>query len=415
MPPKKSITDKQITTALWRTENPNNIGYNAKTGKYTKFRDPNGTDWLIGPGLKIGSTIKDGEYTKEELNSIAAVHTRKSLASIGKSFNEKYGTTQTPTPWDTVSLAPKLLMNDARYRAGTLPQSSWPSLYDAVANGDWGRALTESRTKFQRNGTWYPDNDRVRRNAEAYFPGAFDVNYVKGSWDPVKVTRKKKETGGKTSLEDYQPVRGSYGNNMQDLNYALDFVGNIRRDLNDNLIRYDTDDYFAGSLPEIIYRQSDKDKQSQLNLRRSVPKSLRQQFYIPFSNIADYNNEPINNVIDRWHTVYRKSGNPTITRNKSLLQDLGFIGEHRANYNPIFNKMYSIDSYPDAVAEISHAYINNGNTDFLRFTQVPEGYDIPHTLEFNTHKIVEPAIRNYISKGTNIDSLIQKRKEKYYK
>lgn len=197
----KNPTNAQLAAALWAVENPTNDGYNAKTKKYGKFPDPNGVDWLIGPGLKIGDTVEDREYTKAELDKIAATYSRKSLESIGKSYNEVYGTKDFPTPFDTVSVAPKMLMNDVRFRVGRLPQSGYPKLYQAVADGDWAKAIQESRTKFQNNGVWLPDNDRVRRVAETYFPGMFDVSYKPGSWDPVNV-RPKKLFGGHRSLAE---------------------------------------------------------------------------------------------------------------------------------------------------------------------------------------------------------------------
>ena len=200
MSTKKNPTNAQLAAALWAVENPTNDGYNAKTKKYGKFPDPNGVDWLIGPGLKVGDTVEDREYTKAELDKIAATYSRKSLESIGKSYNEVYGTKDFPTPFDTVSVAPKMLMNDVRFRVGRLPQSGYPKLYQAVADGDWAKAIQESRTKFQRNGVWLPDNDRVRRVAETYFPGMFNVSYKPGSWDPVTV-RPKKQFGGHRSLE----------------------------------------------------------------------------------------------------------------------------------------------------------------------------------------------------------------------
>lgn len=201
MSTKKNPTDAQLAAALWAVENPTNDGYNVKTKKYGKFLDPNGVDWLIGPGLKIGDTVEDREYTKAELDKIAATYSRKSLESIGKSYNEVYGTKDFPTPFDTVSVAPKMLMNDVRFRVGRLPQSGYPKLYQAVADGNWAKAIQESRTKFQRNGVWLPDNDRVRRVAETYFPGMFNVSYKPGSWDPVTV-RPKKQFGGHRSLAE---------------------------------------------------------------------------------------------------------------------------------------------------------------------------------------------------------------------
>ena len=209
MSTNKNPTDAQLAAALWAVENPTNTGYNAKTKKYGKFPDPNGIDWLIGPGLKVGDTVEDREYTKAELDKIAAAYSRKSLESIGKSYNEVYGTKDFPTPFDTVSVAPKMLMNDVRFRVGRLPQSGYPKLYQAIADGDWAKAIQESRTKFQRNGVWLPDNDRVRRVAETYFPGMFNVSYKPGSWDPVTVRPKKRFGGTENKLYSLENLNSS--------------------------------------------------------------------------------------------------------------------------------------------------------------------------------------------------------------
>lgn len=179
---KKTPSKEQIVNIAWEIENPTRKGLRSD-GRYDPYPDPNGEGNDVGAGLFIGRGIKYQKepYTLEQINDAAYDFGLKGLEAIGDEYNKVYGNANMPNPWDTVSVKPKLLLLDTRYQNGSLPQEKWPSLYNAVARGDWAEALRQSRSKFDKNGVTYYDNDRVRRRAQEIFPGMFDVSYIKNS------------------------------------------------------------------------------------------------------------------------------------------------------------------------------------------------------------------------------------------
>ena len=133
---KLTPSKAQIVRSAWDNENPFNKGL-LKNGIYEQYDDPNGEGRDVGPGLLVGATISDKKlYTRQELDDAAYAFGMEGLASIGKAYNEKYGTEKFPTPFDTVSVAPKLLLLDTRYQNGRLPIANWPSLYQSIADGN---------------------------------------------------------------------------------------------------------------------------------------------------------------------------------------------------------------------------------------------------------------------------------------
>ena len=190
---KKSTPSKaQIVRSAWDNENPFNKGL-LKNGMYEQYDDPNVEGRDVGPGLLVGATIPDKKlYTRQELDDAAYAFGMEGLASIGKAYNEKYGTEKFPTPFDTVSVAPKLLLLDTRYQNGRLPIENWPSLYQSIADGNWAEALKNSRSTYIKDGVKHYDNDRVRRRAESIFPGMFDVIFTPDSKEFPKVISRKK-------------------------------------------------------------------------------------------------------------------------------------------------------------------------------------------------------------------------------
>lgn len=189
---KLTPSKAQIVRSAWDNENPFNIGL-LKNGMYEQYDDPNGEGRDVGPGLLVGATIPDKKlYTRQELEDAAYAFGMEGRASIGKAYNEKYGTEKFPTPFDTVSVAPKLLLLDTRYQNGRLPIANWPALYQSVADGNWAEALKNSRSTYIKDGVKHYDNDRVRRRAESIFPGMFDVIFTPDSKEFPKVTNRKK-------------------------------------------------------------------------------------------------------------------------------------------------------------------------------------------------------------------------------
>ena len=189
---KLTPSKAQIVRSAWNNENPFNIGL-LKNGMYEQYDDPNGEGRDVGPGLLVGATIPDKKlYTRQELDDAAYAFGMEGLASIGKAYNEKYGTEKFPTPFDTVSVAPKLLLLDTRYQNGRLPIANWPALYQSVADGNWAEAIKNSRSTYIKDGVKHYDNDRVRRRAESIFPGMFDVIFTPDSKEFPKVISRKK-------------------------------------------------------------------------------------------------------------------------------------------------------------------------------------------------------------------------------
>ncbi len=187
---KKTPTREEIINAAWRAENPINQGLQ-KDGTYETYPDPNGEDLNAGAGLLVGVTIpKKKIYTKKELDDSAYQYGLRSLKAIGDAYNRVKGNSNMRTPWDTVSVSPKLLMLDTRYQNGNLNPNKWPNLYQAIADGDYAKALRESRSTYKKEGVIHYDNDRVRRRAEIFFPNQFEVTFKKDSPEFPIVKRK---------------------------------------------------------------------------------------------------------------------------------------------------------------------------------------------------------------------------------
>lgn len=168
-------TREQIVSMVWQTENPNHRG-RLPNGLYQAYDDPNGEDLNVGPGLKVGDGIgRKKYYTRQELEDAAYQFGLDSLNAIAKSYNDYYGTNDNPTPFNDVDHKLKLLMLDTRYQNGRLPQEDWPSLYEAVKNGDIIEALRQSRSTFTRDGQKHYDNDRVRRRADSLWSNLYNV------------------------------------------------------------------------------------------------------------------------------------------------------------------------------------------------------------------------------------------------
>lgn len=197
---KKEYTPskQQMVDMAWASENPNNKGYNKTKNIYTKYEDPNGKGFDVGPGLFVGKGIKDKSYyTKEELDEASYQYGLTSLSKIADEYNGYYGTEKEPTPFDYVPTEAKLLLLDTRYQNGSLSQKDWPSLYKAVRDKNYGEALRQSRSKFtDGKGIVHRDNDRVRRRADYLYPGQYEVTFEKDSEELPTVTRIKEKLGG---------------------------------------------------------------------------------------------------------------------------------------------------------------------------------------------------------------------------
>lgn len=90
-------------------------------------------------------------------------------------------------------------------------------------------------------------------------------------------------------------------------------------------------------------------------------------------------------------------------------------------YNPITNTIYG----PDHLAEEAHGYRNKNEGSeilaalssyikkpFITLSGMKENYNIPGQFEYDTHKIVQPILEEYINWGFPIDSIPVKIKNK---
>ena len=178
---------KFILDSLWAMENPYGQGLN-RDGSYGPYGDPNGNDQDVGPGILLSNLPVKNSYTKQELEDYAYTKILEGRDKIRQSFDEKYGQGE----YDKLDDARKYIMDDVRYRYGTVSQSEWPNLYQAIYDNDVVKALTNARTKFKnKKGEvigW--DNGRIERLAQYFYPDV--VVEHKGNKDTyLKVYKKK--------------------------------------------------------------------------------------------------------------------------------------------------------------------------------------------------------------------------------
>ena len=207
--PVKRMSQDEIADFFWQMENPNNVGLNQDNGMYYKYRDPNGKDWDVGPGLVIGKTIDDKPYyTKEELDRAAYMYHMDAMDKLAPLYDEKYGY----GAFGNIDDRSKLVASDVMYRIGQngVTPSSWPSMFDAINSGNTAMMLQQSRSKFKDgNNVQNYDNARVKRLGEYLYPGEFEYIF-RNSLDPNIRVRKveQKKNGGYLSSTgpEYPPV-----------------------------------------------------------------------------------------------------------------------------------------------------------------------------------------------------------------
>ena len=118
---------KFVLDSLWAMENPYGQGLN-RDGTYSPYGDPNGSDQDVGPGILLSNLPVKKSYTKQELEDYAYSKILEGRNKIRQSFDEKYGQGE----YDKLDDARKYIIDDVRYRYGTVSQSEWPNLYQAI-------------------------------------------------------------------------------------------------------------------------------------------------------------------------------------------------------------------------------------------------------------------------------------------
>lgn len=191
----RDVTNQQIIDHAWAVENPTRRGLNPD-GTWSQYPDPAGGGLMnVGAGSlvdneaarkagRIGVVPDKKFYTTKEVNEPWIKNYQEGWPNIAKSYDEKYGTRAYPHPSDTINPQTRLLAVSTRGKTGKLKQTKWPAFYQAIADGDIAKQLIESRTKFGENEDQF-DNDRIRREAEALWPGRFSV-----TWDEKNPKKK---------------------------------------------------------------------------------------------------------------------------------------------------------------------------------------------------------------------------------
>lgn len=207
--PRKPMSQDEIVDFFWQMENPDHRGLNQENGMYYKYRDPNGKDWDVGPGLVIGKAIEDKPYyTKEELDRAAYGYHMDAMDKLAPLYDEKYGS----GTFGNIDDRSKLVASDVMYRVGQngVNPEKWPNMFDAINSGNTAMMLQQSLSKFKdKNNVQNYDNARVKRLGEYLYPGEFEYIF-RNSLDPnLRVNKvEQKSNGGYlfSTGPEYPPV-----------------------------------------------------------------------------------------------------------------------------------------------------------------------------------------------------------------
>lgn len=118
--------------------------------------------------------------------------------------------------------------------------------------------------------------------------------------------------------------------------------------------------------------------------------------------------------IARLYNVWNEADRPRLNSYQNIIPIYHDNGESRANYNPLTNTAYNINTFSDAIAELAHPIqykhgdrnkwyqylINFPETIYEETIGNQRQYDNPKHYEYDTHNVVEPELRNYIKFGT---------------
>jgi hypothetical protein len=114
-------------------------------------------------------------------------------------------------------------------------------------------------------------------------------------------------------------------------------------------------------------------------------------------------------MIDRTIDILKEGRYPKIRSLDGIyIKAIGSLSstEDRAKYTPLTNTM-NIEGNHDMIAEASHAYRNKRKSELLSMAieqirkptlsikSYNKTYDIPHRVEYNTHRITQPLLKGY--------------------
>ena len=155
------------------------------------------------------------------------------------------------------------------------------------------------------------------------------------------------------------------------------------------------------TLPEIIIEPAKWQKEYIQYFPESVRKDINYKHWLRTDDVKK-------RLYDVWNTY----GRPKINEDKSIFNKLGIIGKKRPNVWG--NAMYNVSNYPHLLAELSHFVQENKTLKWLRdlpetldgeLSGTQKHYRTPGHYEYEAHKVIEPAIKNYIEKGEVIFNL----------
>lgn len=168
---KKFISNRnaQELDLSYKLENPEQIG--VFPDYIIQYKDPNGKDMDVGPGLKVGDYIEDKpKYTHSEIAEAHANYVHDTDSILNLQFAQKFG----KGSFDRLHPKFKALARDVKYQNGSNSKS--PIMWEAMIKGDTIQALNESRSYFTNNNNTSWDNARVARRAEVLWPNMYNIS-----------------------------------------------------------------------------------------------------------------------------------------------------------------------------------------------------------------------------------------------
>lgn len=172
------------------------------------------------------------------------------------------------------------------------------------------------------------------------------------------------------------------------------------------------------TLPEIVVTPSEVQKEYKLKVRPFLDKKAALDIGKSFDQLPkQYFDSRMKAFID----IHEYAGKPHLKGIQNpILPITTNSGKPRAYYNPVFNTAYNINSLRDAMEEMSHpiqlklskkptAEIFDYVKDVVTGKQL-ESYNKKGSLEYNTHRIVQPLLNKYLlqkykKKNRNIGTL----------
>lgn len=179
------------------------------------------------------------------------------------------------------------------------------------------------------------------------------------------------------------------------------------------------EDYDAGNLKEINVKPTKKDYDTIKFVKSIIPdKKDRIAFYDSLQDELSINDRSLNDAVDKYAEIYKRSNNPKFTKSRGILNYMS--NDYIPNYIriPIINyqriHLPKGINFGNILAETSHAFQYNdsvakdygliGKNDIFNNDTK---YNTEGFSEFNAHKIIEPALYDYIVNETNdLNSLL---------